>query len=40
MPRGKHAAPSRMAALGAIIVAIVSSQQERPKAESKHTKET
>lgn len=38
--RGRHAAPSKVAALGALIVAIVTSAQqaEKPKAETKEAK--
>lgn len=36
MTRGRHQAPSKVAALAALIVAVVSSaQQDKPKTESK-----
>jgi hypothetical protein len=35
MPRGRHAPPSKVAALGALIVAVVTSAQVKPKTEKR-----
>jgi hypothetical protein len=35
MPRGRHVAPSKVAALGALIVAAVTSAQGKPKTENR-----